>query len=44
VNTRLLAAWPNYILIPAIAAFWIVVGCLVAELFGAASFTTEAPK
>ncbi len=39
MNGRLLRAWPNYVLIPAIAAYWIVIGVLVAELFGAAPFT-----
>jgi hypothetical protein len=41
MNTRLLSAWPNYVLIPAIAAYWLVIGVLVAELFGAKPFHTE---
>jgi hypothetical protein len=44
MNSRLLRAWPNYVLIPAIAAYWIVIGCLVAELFGAAPFTHKQDK
>jgi hypothetical protein len=42
MNTRLLRAWPNYLLIPAIAAYWLVVGVLVAELFGAPPFESES--
>lgn len=41
LNSRLLRAWPNYLVIPAILAFWIVFAVLVSELLGAAPFTTE---
>jgi hypothetical protein len=41
LNMRLLTAWPNYLVVPVIAAFWIVIAVLVAELLGAAPFHTE---
>jgi hypothetical protein len=41
MNGRLLSAWPNFILIPAIAGFWLIIGVLVAELFGAPPFHTS---
>lgn len=42
INLRLLSAWPNFLVIPAILAFWIVIGVLAAELLGAAPFHTES--
>ena len=41
LNFRLLSAWPNWLIIPAIAAFWIVIGVLIAELLGAPPYHTE---
>jgi hypothetical protein len=41
LNTRLLAAWPNYFIIPAMLVAWIVVGVLAAELLGAEPWTKE---
>lgn len=36
LNTKLLSAWPNYLTVPVILAFWIVIGVLGAKLLGAA--------
>ena len=33
VNTRILSAWPNWLIVPVIAVFWIVLGVLLADLF-----------
>jgi hypothetical protein len=33
LNTRVLSAWPNWLLIPAMVAFWVFFGVLAAELF-----------
>lgn len=41
LNMRLLSAWPNWVIIPAMAAFWIIIGVLIAELLGAAPHHTE---
>ncbi len=41
INTRILAAWPNWFLIPAMLAFWVALGVLAAEMFGAAGYHRE---
>lgn len=41
LNLRILSAWPNYFLIPAMLAFWVVLGVLGAELLGAKSYRQE---
>lgn len=42
MNTRLLSAWPNWLIVPAILCFWIVIGVLATELIGAAPFHAES--
>jgi hypothetical protein len=41
INTRILAAWPNWIIIPAMLLLWLIVGVLGAELLGAQPYTSE---
>ena len=41
LNTRLLAAWPNWLIIPAMLAFWVIVLVLGQELISQKSFTQE---
>jgi len=41
INTRLLRAWPNWLIVPTIICFWIVAGVLTAELLGAQPYHTE---
>ena len=37
LNTRILTAWPNYLIVPAMLGFWVVLGVLGAELLGGAA-------
>jgi hypothetical protein len=41
LNPRLLAAWPNWVIIPVMIAIWIAVGVLGAELLGADPYVKE---
>ncbi len=41
LNWRILKAWPNWIIIPVMVAFWLVAAVLVSELLGAAPHTAE---
>ena len=34
LNLRILSAWPNYLIIPAMVALWVVAGVLVSEILG----------
>jgi hypothetical protein len=34
LNTRILAAWPNWFIVPAMLALWIFLAVLAGELFG----------
>jgi hypothetical protein len=42
INGRILGAWPNYLTVPVILAFWVIVGLLLAELLGAPPLTPES--
>lgn len=41
VNVAILRAWPNWLIIPAMLALWVVVGVLCAELLGAQPWHAE---
>ena len=41
LNWRIVAAWPNWLVIPTMLAFWVIIGVLMAELFGAAPHHSE---
>lgn len=42
LNVRMLKAWPNWVIIPAMLVFWIVTAALLAELLGAKPFSQES--
>lgn len=42
LNFRILKAWPNYFIVPAMLGFWLIFGVLAAELLGAAPFHKES--
>lgn len=35
LNLRILTAWPNYLIVPLMAVFWIIFAVLLSELFTA---------
>lgn len=35
INTRILRAWPNWWLVPAMLTFWVVLGVLASRALGA---------
>ncbi len=41
LNFRMLRAWPNYFLVPAMLGFWLILGVLAAELLGAKPYSQE---
>jgi hypothetical protein len=41
LNTKILSAWPNWLIIPAMVGIWIVAAVLGAELVGAAPWHSE---
>lgn len=42
MNWRILAAWPNWFILPAMAAFWIVIGVLMVELLAGKAYHSES--
>lgn len=43
-NGAVLRAWPNWVLIPLMLAFWVMIYTLGAELLGAAPSHTESAQ
>jgi hypothetical protein len=41
-NARILAAWPNWLIVPLMLAMWIAAGVLLAETLGGEPYTSES--
>lgn len=41
LNYRILSAWPNWFVIPAMILLWMFAGVLIAEALGADPYTQE---
>lgn len=41
LNYRIMRAWPNWLIIPAMILLWMFAGVLVAEVLGAPPYTKE---